>query len=539
MDRLQEVINDDQQMTRFITEIKVQIFPEELIKESIVAEPNLDLSLAMKLAKATLLCWSQKLEIIVSKFRPDGELYNAVTDPSLLNIVLNNNDLGESSVATLSRSIKRAANATPSFHQMFVKLQRNVLPPFKFIMEVETPDDRAHIRKNARMERINGSKAKQSMKQSIKSLTELESAIEQQNIVDQSNIDAMIDEEMDSERALIELSTISETDVPSMLISQLKRLLQAANAKVTGLKHELMFRLQRIISIRTMPQEVPAMLRAHAQVLMLNISRSDSQRNSQLMQQEIEDETSLQLEEQKSVLLVMFDSETCYSSSKHAISRMERDGGRQWYQWSMVPLNSIGYDCYARRSYITPVKGIAITAHDPQVQLAPSAVSATKARLRWERKQNADELIILYYARNEFDVYVDNDAMIEANVTRCHSIWYVNVMKLVKILMPGLKSYALENVYQKFGFGTYNAHDSFDDCVATWKVLLYALSATFGIENVLSEEDVNNYILNIMEDFYLGVPVRANEQDCSLSQQLELFDYSEDQDDDYVFEDDD
>jgi DNA polymerase III epsilon subunit-like protein len=58
-----------------------------------------------------------------------------------------------------------------------------------------------------------------------------------------------------------------------------------------------------------------------------------------------------------------------------------------------------------------------------------------------------------------------------------------------------------KTLHAHLGFGGYNAHDAFFDCLATWRVLLYALLIVYGLETITDEESVTNVVLSLMESF--------------------------------------
>lgn len=53
-----------------------------------------------------------------------------------------------------------------------------------------------------------------------------------------------------------------------------------------------------------------------------------------------------------------------------------------------------------------------------------------------------------------FDITMESDAYHETQVPRMDGVIYSNALKIVKLLIPGLKSYALDHVH-KFGFQSF------------------------------------------------------------------------------------
>jgi hypothetical protein len=496
---MQQTLADDEKLRSLMLNPADNVFSSDLVKESVFQLEGVNHELALKLMKIMLTCWLNKLSIIVTKFAENGELY--LQDSTTYDHILNNNNLGESVVASLSRSVKFAPNGSAKFHENSVKLRRNQFPSKQFVMEVLSEEQRKLVRKQVRNNQQQ-SEAKKAIQRSQQSLQKYRETIKKKQATIAKKQVNMTDENTNK------LKSLTEDEINSMKKSELHKHLSAGNAKVGGKKEEMAYRLMRLVQYRNLTQSTHELIHERIKQLMANMSIDKSNINATVY---VAGEPSSVVDHAE-VQLVVIDTETAFSGAKDPVTQIHREGGRQFWQWCSLPLSGDGFNTYAKRDYITPVKNkISITAKDSCIKHAPDPITVTKARMKWEEEQNATELILLYWATNEFDVNVDNDALEEADLTRKHNVWYLNALKLVKLLLPGLPSYSLEKIHDYLGFGSYDAHNAFYDCIATWHVILYALLVVYGLDAITDAESVTIFIQSLMGDFALGVPAKGSD----------------------------
>jgi hypothetical protein len=170
--QMQALIDDEQQLRSFMTDPKSNLFHSELVKEDIFQVEGVDVELAITLLKITLACWKNKLEVVVKMFRKGNEETGEkpgplfMEDTTAYDHILNNNNLGESLVASMSRSVKSCPNGSALYHENNVKLKRNQFPSRQFIMEILSVDQRKKVRKQTR-ERQRESETKLSIQTSL------------------------------------------------------------------------------------------------------------------------------------------------------------------------------------------------------------------------------------------------------------------------------------------------------------------------------------------------------------------------------------
>jgi hypothetical protein len=134
VDNMKVIASSREKTHDFLISTTSQVFDAHLIKEPTILLEGIKLQLAITLMMKSLTCWSNKLEIITSKFLVGGDLY--LNDSSQYDWILNNNNLGESIVALLSKSVKSAPGGSESFHQSMVKLRRNKFPTKTFVTTI-------------------------------------------------------------------------------------------------------------------------------------------------------------------------------------------------------------------------------------------------------------------------------------------------------------------------------------------------------------------------------------------------------------------
>ncbi|KAL0477885.1 hypothetical protein AKO1_012658 [Acrasis kona] len=301
--------------------------------------------------------------------------------------------------------------------------------------------------------------------------------------------------------------------------------------KKSGTKQELIQRICRAIQFKSLkPEDFEKFREVVNKIAPLNIA-----------QYEDETQTAIKDVSQNNRFLKLKN----YGLTKVTVMDFEtaEPKGQSFYQVSSVSIHENKKFCFssfAKRGYFMKIPGknsFHLNANSPEIRNAPEPKIVTEARLRWEEELNAQDLIVIYHARNNLDIHADFRALKEAATARGHHITFLNSDKLIRELLPSLKSCALENLHEEFQLGSYKAHDSLYDCIATWRVLLFALQCTMGANKALTVKEVIPMIKKLGDEYLVSIPIYSShnygdQYNIDIDNELQVEDLEEDDSDD-------
>jgi DNA polymerase III epsilon subunit-like protein len=497
---LTDILNDSEKLYRFLTQGDSFLFPIEYCSKHTVPSfrDEIDIDLGVAVLKATLQPWLVRANEIVA-YREAIVKSKSEQQILILSNALAHSNQAESTVRLGSQSFHGAPHATGRYHDSHMVIVRNTIPPEEFVTMIplhERKDIRTNCRrieeKSERAERLRNSRAlNDEATDKINEYKKRQLEREQLQQVREAAASELLFEVVEAKT-----DVVNSVELERKSSTTLANTCRGLSVKCSGTKLQLVQRIVAYYNYKKLKLEDAVTVREIVAKVVTEVSSTDA---ANMMKS-----NSSVVDPYEATRLVVVDFETAEPRFK------------AFYQVSVVDAirNKI-FTSFAKRGYFQKIPGKAglkfrMHANSPQIKNAPLGPNVTKARLSFEASLNAGMLFIIFHARNNFDFYADIEALKEARELRGHNVTFLNFDKLVKELVPGLKSYALEELNTTFGFAEYDAHDSLADCYATWRVLVFALQCWVGLERVITKENFSTILEEAAAIYHCTIPMFAH-----------------------------
>lgn len=441
-----------------------------------------------------LKIWSQCLKKVSCEFKPGGKFGSLPEEiENRLLIVDNTNNISESVNSSWKYILRGKRSATHNYKVSLAKLLRNEFPSNQFLDSLSN-EQIVLINKYVKKLRYEEKNKLNNSNKELLKAKEIVETYEKQTKQSDNSKESEQDDQLNTKL------------ISSLKVSELDCLLKKHGLPRTGTKFLKQFRLESFLMYKTFDESKKKLLRESIENLLQN--KTDI---TEIALKSVDSGDPIELDYDGPNLFMM-DFESARRSQYYENTNEKRPGGREFYQFAEIELFS-GYQfsSYCKRSVIEKIPNCPwrLNPSSPLIMNAPEPIKVIKAKQLFENLiyDEYENCIKMFWAQSNFDITMESDSHQESEIPILNYT-YINALHFIKLLIPGLKSYKLDEVYKEFGFdkNQFRHHDALDDSIAAMKCLLFGIGIHLDYKKQpFTKNNIYDFILEYADKFDLQI----------------------------------